>query len=226
MRKRPEKKPSFIDYNPVSALRLRYVYLDGSPRSYERQVHDPGDDGVFGSAPVCARKTLIHWPAQQHGTEGTPLAENNNGVAYRRDHNAELRWAVEEYISDKTAGLLEPVIEYSKSDSSAALRLNCGYIKLGGDWLELEAGKDENWLGLGYRGAVTLSNNAKNFTQVKLSSPEPFLVKYIGTMKYTLIASRFEKTVTNGEERQPWFYALKLSVKPTDNLEIGFNLCG
>lgn len=229
-RERPEKKPSFIDYNPVSALRLRYVYLDGSPRSYERQVHDPGDDGVFGIGSGLRPKNPYPWAIQQQGTEGTPLAENNNGVAYRRGHNVELRWAAEGYISDKAAGLLEPVIEYSKTDSSAALRLNRGYIKLGGGWLELEAGKDENWLGLGYRGAITLSNNAENFTQVKLSSPEPFLVKYIGAMKYTVIASRFEKTVTketteaNGVERQPWFYALKLSIKPTDNLEIGFNL--
>ena len=217
-------KPSLIDYNPVSAMRLRYVYLDGAPRSYERQVHDPGDDGVFGIGSGLRPKNPYPYPVQQHGAEGTPLAENNNGVAYRRGHNVELRWAAEGYISDKATGLLEPVIEYSKTGSSVALRLNRGYIKLGGGWLELEAGKDENWLGLGYRGAITLSNNAENFTQVKLSSPEPFLVKYIGAMKYTLIASRFEKTVTNGVERQPWFYALKLSVKPTDNLEIGFNL--
>ena len=224
LRENPEKKPSLIDYNPVSSLRLRYVYLDGAPRSYERLVHDPGDDGVFGIGSGLRPKNSYPSPVMQHGGEGTPLAENNNGVAYRKGHNAELRWAAEGYLSDKAVGLLEPSFEYSKSDSSAALKLNRGYVKLGGDWLELEVGKDENWLGQGYRGAITLTNNAENFTQIKLSSPEPFKVKYIGAMKYALIASRFEKTVTDNAERQPWFYAVKLSVKPTDNLEIGFNL--
>lgn len=221
---RPGAISQFIDYNPVSALRLRYVNADGSARSYERPVHDPGDDGVFGIGSGLRPINPYPSAAQQHGSEGTPLAENNNGTVYRKGHNAELRWAAEGYISDKAVGLLEPAIEYSKFDSDATLRLNRGYIKLGGKWLEVEAGKDENWLGLGYRGSITLTNNAENFTQVKLSSPEPFQVKYIGAMKYALLASRFEKTVTNGVERQPWFYALKLSVKPTDNLEVGFNL--
>ncbi|OGR30845.1 MAG: hypothetical protein A2X83_08195, partial [Desulfuromonadales bacterium GWD2_54_10] len=224
LKQHPEKKPAFIDYNPVSALRLRYVYLDGVPRNYERAVHDPGDDGVFGIGSGLRPKNPYPSPTIQHGSEGTPLAENNNGVAYRRGHNGELRWAAEGYVSNKVVGLVEPSIEYSSSDSSATLKLNRGYLKLGGDWLELEVGKDENWLGLGYRGAVTLTNNAENFTQAKLSSPEPFRVKYLGSMKYALIASRFDRTVSNGVERQPWFYALKLSVKPTANLEIGFNL--
>ena len=224
LKESPDKKPQFIDYNPISSVRLRYVYLDGAPRNYKRQVHDPGDDGVFGIGSGLRPKNPYPSPVTQRGSEGTPLSENNNGVVYRNGHNAELRWSVEGYLSDKVAGLLEPTVLYSTTGSSVDLKLNRGYIKLGGGWLELEAGKDENWLGLGYRGTVTLTNNAENFTQVKLSSPEPFQVKYIGDMKFALIGSRFEKTVTDGLERQPWFYALKLSVKPTDNLEIGFNL--
>ncbi|HEY3309426.1 MAG TPA: capsule assembly Wzi family protein [Desulfuromonadaceae bacterium] len=224
MRQTPDKRPAFLDYNPVSSLRLRYVNLNGAPRDYERQVHDPGDDGVFGIGSGLRPKNPYPSPVTQRGSEGTPLAENNNGVVYRQGHNGELRWAAEGYLSDKAVGFLEPDIGYTRSGSDVSLKLNRGYIKLGGDWLELEAGKDENWLGLGYRGNITLTNNAENFTQIKLSSPEPFQVKYIGAMKYALIASRFEKTVTNGLERQPWFYAFKLSAKPTNNLEIGFNL--
>lgn len=224
LKKSPEQKPRLIDYNPASAFRVRYVYLDGAPRNYERQVHDPGGDGVFGIGSGLRPKNPFPTPVTQRGSEGTPLSANNNGVVYREGHNAELRWSVEGYISDKISGLLEPAIQYSRSGSDASLKLNRGYVKLGGRWLELEAGKDENWLGLGYRGNITLTNNAENFTQVKLSSPEPFDVKYIGAMKYAIIASRFEKTVTDGVERQPWFYALKLSAKPSRNIEIGINL--
>lgn len=134
----------------------------------------------------------------------------------------ELRWGSELYVSDQAVALLEPYVLTNGDDT--LIRLNRGYLKLGGGALELEAGKDENWLGLGYRGNITLTNNAENFTQVKISSPEPFDVPYIGAMKYTVIASRFDNTTVDGAERQPWFYAVKLSAKPTDNLEIGFNL--
>jgi four helix bundle protein len=227
LRENPAKKPQFIDYNPAASLRMRYVYLDGRPRSYERLVHDPGDDGVFGIGSGLRPPNAPTAAVLQRGSEGTPLAENNSGAMYRSGHNGELRWAAEGYIRDKVTGLLEPVIRYSKADSSASLKLNRGYIKIGGDLLELEAGKDENWLGQGYRGNITLTNNAENFNLIKISSPEPFRVgwlSWLGDMKYALVLSRFDKTGTSTAERQPWFYALKLSTKPTANLEVGFNL--
>ncbi|BCS51988.1 capsule assembly Wzi family protein [Geobacter sp. SVR] len=222
LKNNPEAKPPLADCNLMSAARLRYVYLDGVPRSYERQVRDPGNDGVFGIGSGLRPKNPDSAAVTQHGSEGTPLSENNNGIVYHNGNNAELRWAAEGYISDKAAGLVEPVAVFSEGDS--VVKLNRGYIKLGGGWLELEAGKDENWFGLGYRGTVTLTDNAENFAQIKVSSPEPFSVKYIGAMKYAMVFSRFDRTVVNGEERQPWFYALKLSVKPVDSFEIGFNL--
>jgi len=224
LRERPDKKPQFLDVNPASSLRLRYVYLDGIPRNYVRPVHDPGNEGVFGigSGLRPATPTLV---VTQVGTEGTPLAENNDGVVYRRGSNGEVRWAAEGYISDKAAGLIEPMVLTSKTDTT--VRLNRGYIKIGGGALELEAGKDENWLGLGYRGNITLTNNAQNLTMIKLSSPEPFRtgwLSWLGDLKYAVIFSQLDRTVTNGNERRPWFYAIKLSSKPTDNFEIGFNL--
>ncbi|MHB8121793.1 MAG: capsule assembly Wzi family protein [Desulfuromonadaceae bacterium] len=218
----PDKKPQFFDYNPVSSLRLRYIHLDGAPRDYRRDVHDPGDDGVFGIGSSLRPENPYPAPAHQRGGEGTPLLENNNGVVHGEGHSGELRWGSEWYLGDFAVALLEPSLLDDGDENK--VRLNRGYLKLGGGALELEAGRDENWLGLGYRGNITLTNNAENFTQVKISSPEPFDVRYIGAMKYALVASRFDETVVDGALRQPWFYALKLSVKPTDNLEIGFNL--
>ena len=222
LRENPDKKPLLFDGNPVSSLRLRTLWLDGEPRDYRRLVHDPGNDGVFGIGSGLRPKNPPTATAMQRGGEGTPLLENNNGVVYGEGVTGELRWGSEWYLSDRAVALLEPYVLTNGDDT--LIRLNRGYLKLGGGALELEAGKDENWLGLGYRGNITLTNNAENFTQVKISSPEPFDVPYIGAMKYTVIASRFDNTTVDGAERQPWFYAVKLSAKPTDNLEIGFNL--
>ena len=222
LRQNPEVNPLLIDCDPVSSLRLRYVWLDGVPRDYHRDVHDPGNDGVFGIGSGLRPINPPDSVAMQRGGEGTPLLENNNGVVLGEGHTGELRWGSEWYLGGSTVGLLEPFISTHGDDTR--IRLNRGYLKLGGGALELEVGKDENWLGLGYRGNITLTNNAENFTQVKISSPEPFDVAYIGAMKYAVIASRFENTTVDGAERQPWFYAVKLSFKPTGNLEAGFNL--
>ncbi len=224
LKEQTDLTPKLLDVDLKSSMRMRYIYLDGKPRSYERLVNDPGDDGIFGIGSGLRPKNPYPAPVNQHGTEGTPLSENNNGTVYRKGFNAELRWAAEGHISSGISGLVEPAVLYSRESSSATVTINRGYLKLGGGAFEVEAGRDENWLGLGYRGNITLTNNAKNFTQVKFSSPEPIKLKYIGDMKYTLIFSRFDRTVTSGVERQPWFYALKLSFKPTDNLEIGCNL--
>jgi len=226
LRSDPATRPKTFDYNLLSALRLRTVWLDGAPRDYRRQVHDPGGDGVFGIGSGLRPANPFPSPVTQRGSEGTPLAENNNGVIYHRGFNGELRWAAEAYLGGAATGLLEPRVQ-ADSDGIRA-DLNRGYLKLGGGGLELEAGKDENWLGPGYRGAITLTSNAGNFTLVKLSSPEPLEVawvkRFLGEFKYSLVASRFERTTTDGKERQPWFYALKLSAKPVADPEIGFNL--
>jgi len=222
LREKPDSSRPFFDYNPISSLRLRYLWLAGVPRDYRRDVHDPGDDGVFG---MSAGLRPINSPSatvRQRGGEGTPLVENNNGTVYGNGHNGELRLGSELYLGEQAVGLLEESLQTNGDE--LRLRINRGYLKIGGGSVELEAGKDENWFGLGYRGAITLTNNAENFTQLKLSSPEPIDAKLIGALKYSLIFSSFEKTNVDGIERHPWFYAIKFSSKPTPDLEVGINI--
>jgi hypothetical protein len=223
LRKWPDKAP-FFDVNPIAEARYRYVYLDGIPRSYERPVHDPGGDGVFGIGSGLRPDNPFPSLIQHHGTEGTPLFENNEGLVYREGHNHEFRFAGEAYLKGFASALIEPLFLASSGNDAVQFRLNKGYVKVGGGALELEVGRDANWLGLGFRGNVTLTNNARNFDLFKLSSPEPFHLKHLGDFKYTLIFSRFDRTFVDGRERQPYFLAAKLSVKPVENVEVGLNL--
>lgn len=222
-----EKAPPF-DYNPLSSARIRYVYLDGVPRSYERPVHDPGGDGVFGIGSGLRPKNPYPAPVFQHGTEGTPFLGNNEGIRYRKGSNAEYRFSGEAYLGRFASALIEPLLLYSFKDRTAHGRLNKGYLKIGGGGLELELGRDSNWLGPGSQTAITLSDNARNFDLVKISSPEPLDIGWVkrclGWVKYTLLFSRFDSTVTEGKTRQPYFLAAKLAVKPLDNVEFGINL--
>lgn len=227
LRNDQEKAPTF-DYNPFSSARIRYVYLDGVPRSYERPVHDPGGDGVFGIGSGLRPDNPYPSPVRQHGTEGTPLLENNEGVRYRKGSNAEYRFTGEAYVGNFASALVEPFLLYSVQDRVTQGRLNKGYLKIGGGGLELEVGRDSNWFGPGYRTAITLSDNARNFDLVKLSSPEPldigWVKRYLGKVKYAFIFSRCDSTVTDGIKRQPYFLATKLAIKPLDTVEFGINL--
>jgi hypothetical protein len=219
----PEDSPNFA-VKPLSSFRMRYVYLDGVPRSYERPIHDPGGDGVFGIGSGLRETHPFPFLAQQHGSEGTPLFENNEGIRYQKGSNYELRVSSEAYGGRYLSLLLEPAFLYSEEGSTTEGWLNKGYVKLGDGGLELEVGRDANWLGLGYRGNITLTNNARNFDLIKLSSPEPLESRYLWPLKYALIFSRFDETVPRGEVRKPYFFAAKLSFKPTANLEFGINL--
>ncbi len=227
LRNNQEKAPTF-DYNPFSSARIRYVYLDGVPRSYERPVYDPGGDGVFGIGAGLRPDNPYPSPVKQHGTEGTPLLGNNEGIRYRKGSNAEYRFSAEAYVGNFASALVEPFLLYSVEDQVTQVSLNKGYLKIGSGDLELEIGRDSNWFGPGYRTAITLSDNARNFDLVKLSSPEPldigWVKRYLGRVKYAFIFSRFDSTVTDGIHRQPYFLATKLAIKPVDTLEFGINL--
>lgn len=217
--------PPTSDYDFFSAARLRYVYLDGVPRSYNRDIVDPGHQSVFGFIGGDLRN---QGPDIVHGTgaEGTPLFENNEGVIYRQGSNGEFRWDMDAFFMDKVSVLLEPQILVSSG--SQDLTLQKGYVKLGGGGLELEVGRDALWFGPGYRGTTTLTNNAQNFDMIKLSSPEPvdttWAKKYLGDFKYTLAFARFDSTGYGEGHRQPYFVGLKLDVKPTSWFEMGFNM--
>ena len=162
----------------------------------------------FAGQEVTAGSILV----RQHGTEGTPLLENNEGVTYGRKNNVDVRFSSEAFVGRYVSALVEPMFLYEDQGNFTQGRVNKGYVKLGGGGLELEVGRDANWLGLGDRGAITLTNNAVNFDLVKLSSPEPIDIRYIGALKYANIDAAGKHClnerclITNGQPRKEAVY--------------------
>jgi len=218
---KPAEAPLF-DVTPLTEVSVRYIYLSGTPRNYDRPVHDPGGEGVFGIGsglrPVNPYPSIVH----QRGSEGTPLFENNEGIRYNEGSSLDARLTGEASFGQHISLLVEP--EFLSTAGLLRGRLNKGYVKIGGGALELEVGRDSNWLGFGERGALTLSNNADNFDLIKLSNPEPLAAGFLGKLKFALIFSQFDKVMTANGERQPWFYAIKASLKPVPSVEVGINL--
>ena len=217
------RAPRFA-FDEKPAARMRYVFVDGVPRSYDREVYDPGNQSAFGFIGGNLRPQP---PAviSRTGSEGTPLSENNEGVNYRRGSNLELSVALAGYLSDTSLLVAEPDLLAGPGGTSVKLRK--AYLKVGGGGAELEAGRDANWFGPGFRGALTLTNNARNFDLVKLSSPEPldspWIKKHLGQLKYALILSRFDESGTGADRREPYFIGAKLALRATPWFEIGGN---
>lgn len=84
-------------------------------------------------------------------------------------------------------------------------------------------GKSDAWWGPGKGGAYAYSNNAENIYSFRIDRVEPLLVPLLsrvtGPFRYQFIVGSLKgHTFFN----DPWMHAEKISLKPTPNLEIGF----
>src|SRR5579883_568357 len=84
-------------------------------------------------------------------------------------------------------------------------------------------GKNDHWWGPGQGGAFAFSNNAENIYSFQIDRTEPLriplLSRLTGPFRYQFfIGSLKGHTYPNA----PWIHGEKLSFKPTENLEFGF----
>jgi hypothetical protein len=88
---------------------------------------------------------------------------------------------------------------------------------------EISFGKQDDWLGPGLGGGMAYSNNAENIYSFRINRTEPLfipLLSYLtGPFRYEfLVGSLKGHTYPN----DPWVHIEKISLRPTANLEFGF----
>jgi hypothetical protein len=88
---------------------------------------------------------------------------------------------------------------------------------------EISFGKQDDWLGPGLGGGMAYSNNAENIYSFRIDRIEPLriplLSRLTGPFRYDfLVGSLKGHTYPN----DPWVHVEKISFKPTENLEFGF----
>src|SRR5579863_5498981 len=88
---------------------------------------------------------------------------------------------------------------------------------------EISFGKQDDWTGPGQGGAFAYSNNAENIYSFRINRIEPLRIpglSYLtGPFRYDfLIGSLKGHTLPN----DPWVHVEKISFRPTENLEFGF----
>jgi hypothetical protein len=88
---------------------------------------------------------------------------------------------------------------------------------------EISFGKQDDWLGPGLGGGMAYSNNAENIYSFRINRTEPLhvplLSDLVGPFRYEfLVGSLKGHTYPN----DPWVHVEKISFKPDNNIEFGF----
>ncbi|VAX30894.1 hypothetical protein MNBD_NITROSPIRAE03-586, partial [hydrothermal vent metagenome] len=147
------------------------------------------------------------------------LNYNNNGDLYKKGANFRFGFS-----SNVDLGFfsfhMNPELRYSGNDIDLIMKRIYGTLDFLG--LELELGKDSQWWGPGYHGAMLFSNNPEPMTMIKLGNPHPFLLpwifKYLGLVKFTTFLTQLEADRAFPE---PYFWGLRVNLKPVSYFEIG-----
>jgi hypothetical protein len=88
---------------------------------------------------------------------------------------------------------------------------------------EISFGKQDDWLGAGVGGGMAYSNNAENFYSFRINRVEPLqipqLSRVAGPFRYEFLVGSLKGHVYPND---PWVHLEKISFKPSENLEFGF----
>ena len=89
---------------------------------------------------------------------------------------------------------------------------------------EISFGKSDHWMGPGQGGSFLWSNNAENIYTFQIDRTEPLYVPGLslltGPIRYEFFVGSLKGHAVPND---PWVHVEKISIKPTENLELGFS---
>jgi hypothetical protein len=98
------------------------------------------------------------------------------------------------------------------------------YGKVGLGPFEIQAGRDSLWWGPGRHGSILMSNNAKPFTMIQITNPQPIQLPWIfralGPVRGQWFLTELEKDRHVPEAK---LTGVRLSVKPHPLWDLGFS---
>lgn len=85
--------------------------------------------------------------------------------------------------------------------------------------LEVSIGKENQWWGGGQNGSILLSNNPEGLNVIKISNSTPY--EFIVPFRFTFFLTKLENNRT--DVKSPYMNGLRLTLKPSEYLEIGLS---
>ncbi len=145
---------------------------------------------------------------------------NNNGDSFTRGGNLRVGFAARGGLFDTFSFYLNP--EYRLDGPGGRGALVLGYVTMDMLGATIEAGRDSMWWGPAYHGDLLVTNNAKPFDMIKLTSQHPFLLpwifKYIGLIKPTIFLTHLDE---HRDFPRANLLGMRLDLKPTRHFELG-----
>lgn len=150
------------------------------------------------------------------------LNVNNNGDVFEKGLNIRAGFSSEAGFPDFLTFYLNP--EYRLDQGSSQARLVRGYLLFDIKGLELLLGRDSMWWGPSEHGSLLISDNAKPFDMIKISSSSPFklpwVLERIGDIKPTVFLTRLEE---DRDFARANLLGMRLDFKPAESFGFGLS---
>jgi len=148
------------------------------------------------------------------------LYYNNDGDHYEKGSNLRVGFSSRAGL-DWLSVYVNPEMRHSETDTDFIMKRAYGVLSFLG--LDLQLGKDSQWWGPGYHGAILVTNNAEPMTMVRLTNPQPVLLpwifRHLGPFRFVVFATRLEKERNDFPE--PYLWGMRFNFKPHPYFEIG-----
>lgn len=176
---------------------------------------------IYTTAPVLT----LSYPGAAREQEQA-FNYNNDGDLYGNGSNLRTGFISRLENLGRVSLYLEPELRSAEGAEQGVLKK--GYGVLGFSWIDVVAGRDSQWWGPGYHGALLLSNNAEPLTMLKFTGPGPqvlpWIFRYLGPFQYDLFVTRLEKDRSDFSE--PYLWGMRFNFKPHPGLELGVERTG
>jgi hypothetical protein len=118
---------------------------------------------------------------------------------------------------------VQATIPLGPISAATNMRLMEGYLSAHVLGHEISFGKTDAWMGPGQGGAYAYTNNAEDIYSFRINRIEPLRVPLLsritGPFRYDFMVGSLKG---HTDYNDPWVHAEKVSFKPTQNLEFGF----
>jgi hypothetical protein len=147
---------------------------------------------------------------------------NNGGDLFKSGANLRTGAALRGAAFDTVSFYLNPELRGDGEDFRG--RLLYGYLTLDAAGVRILAGRDAMWWGAGANGALLMTDNARPFDMIKVSSDHPFrlpwLFGYLGQFMPTVFLTHLER---NRDFPHANLLGMRLDFKPTERFQIAVN---
>lgn len=186
------------------------------------------DDGTSSSGFISMKAEMHDAGISYIYSDGGPylLNVNNKGDVLVNGSNFRAGFSGSADFGSHLGFFLNPEIRFPEGASADGQEVAFveGYGSLNLWNIELTAGRQALWWGPGVHGALLLSDNARPFDLIKLTSPQPFalpwIFRHIGLLKLTGFVTMLEE---DRDFVNPYLAGLRLDLKPHANVSIGFS---